>query len=113
LYHADDSANVFTNDPRGLNLPYRSKHFRPEVAVIARSFPSSCAAERLAWESSSKDVNPSSPFFEICFLDISITYTFRKVILQYLLTKIVNLAPELVAPAHPFRSEVTCPYAGE
>lgn len=33
-FHRDDARNVLSNDPSGLNLPYDSKHFRPECTVI-------------------------------------------------------------------------------
>jgi len=56
-FHRDDPRNVFTNDPSWLNLPYDSKHLRPEVAVISRASSQPGLAERLAWESAANNVN--------------------------------------------------------
>jgi len=68
-FHADDSSNILSNDPRGPELPHNSKHFRPEVTVIlfASSLPGE--AERLAGESPADEGRPvdaSSPLKVTC-----------------------------------------------
>ena len=74
LHHRLDSSNVFTNDPSGVYLPYRSKHLRPEVAVIVRSLSSTSEGEGLAWESSGENIDLSVPLMEVCFGNVFITY---------------------------------------
>ena len=74
LHHRLDSINVFTNDPSGVYLPYRSKHLRPEVAVIVRSLSSTSEGEWLAWESSGENIDLSVPLMEVCFGNVFITY---------------------------------------
>ena len=60
-YHAlldsKQSRNIFTDDPPGPELSNSPKHFRPEIAVIVRSFSSSGVAEWLAGESAGEEVN--------------------------------------------------------
>jgi hypothetical protein len=57
--HADDSSNVFANNPRGPRNRNDSDHFRPEVAVIFRALSLPGCTEWLAWESSANKVNCS------------------------------------------------------
>ena len=61
-------SNIFTNDPRGLRLLNDSKHFRPEIAVIFRSFLSSGNGERLAGESAADEVDPSFVNNSLCIV---------------------------------------------
>ena len=74
LYHREDAINVFSNDESGLHLPDDSKHCRPEVAVVCRSFSSSGCGERLAGEAPCENVNSSSPGREVGCLDVVIGY---------------------------------------
>ena len=74
LHHRLDSSNVFTNDPSGVYLPYRSKHLWPEVAVIVRSLSSTSEGEGLAWESSGENIDLSVPLMEVCFGNVFITF---------------------------------------
>jgi hypothetical protein len=74
LHHRFDSINVFTNDPSGVYLPYRSKHLWPEVAVIVRSLSSASKGERLAGESSCENIDFAVPLCEVCFGNVFITF---------------------------------------
>jgi hypothetical protein len=49
-FHADDSNNIFANDPSGPAIGNDAKHFRPERAVIARASALPADTEWLAWE---------------------------------------------------------------
>jgi hypothetical protein len=53
-FHADDSNNIFSNNPTGLCFLNDAQHFRPEVTVIflASSLPG--VTERLAGEAPGK-----------------------------------------------------------
>lgn len=74
LDHREDSTNVFSNDPIGLDLVNALKHVRPEIAVIVRASTLPGVGERLAGESAREDVDLASPFGEIGCCDVVITF---------------------------------------
>ena len=55
--HCFESNNVFANNPSGLNLPYGSKHLRPECAVIVLASSLPGLGEWMAGKSSANKVN--------------------------------------------------------
>ena len=111
LYHRNDSSNVLANDPRGSDFGYGTKHLREEIAVILRSLAASCDAEGLAGESTGKHVDLASPRSEICFSNVSISYTFIKPIIKYLVAEPVNLAVEEILPSHPYGGKLRSSYS--
>jgi hypothetical protein len=60
--HADVPSNILSNDPSGPVLVHDPKHFRPEVAVIARADSLPGKAKGLAWVSAANKVNWSVMF---------------------------------------------------
>lgn len=52
-----EAANILTEDPFGRNLPYNSKHLRPEVAVIFRASALAGTGERLTGKTSGDNVD--------------------------------------------------------
>ena len=54
---SNEATNILTDDPARTKLPYDSKHLRPEIAVVLRASSSSCDGKRLAWETSSEEVD--------------------------------------------------------
>lgn len=106
LYHTDDSSNIFSNDPSGLDLSYRPKHFAPEIAVIIRSSALSGNAEGLTGKTSGKDIDLSSVYLEIGFFDVCITYRIGKLVLQHLALELRPLAVKDIRPSDPFGRKI-------
>ena len=69
-FHADDSSNVFANNPRGPNFPYNSQHFMPDrtVIIFASALPGD--AKRLARESAGNNVNGSGELAAVKVFDV-------------------------------------------
>ena len=103
LDHREDSSNIFANDPIGLDLVNAAEHVRPEIAVIFRASSLPGITEWLTWKSSCKYIDSASPFGEVCFRDVFITFCVWIIVVQYLAAKGVYLAMEEVLP-----SEHTC-----
>jgi hypothetical protein len=55
LNHREDSSNVLTNEPIGLDFVNAAVHVRPEVAVIALASSLPGDTERLARKAASED----------------------------------------------------------
>jgi hypothetical protein len=80
--HSGDSSNIFTDNPSGPDFVNNAEHLRPEVAVIVSPPPFSCVGKRLAGESPGEDIDLASPFFETCFRDVFIGFTFGEPVVQ-------------------------------
>lgn len=59
LLNSKESRNILTNDPSWSEFANNPKHFRPEMAVVVRSFSSSGLGEWLAGEASREEVRRS------------------------------------------------------
>jgi hypothetical protein len=105
--HREDSANVLTNDPIGLDFVNAAVHVRPEVTLIILASSVPGITERLAGESSCENIDATAPFREVCLRDVFITFCVWIIVVQYLAAKGVYLAMEEVLP-----SEHTCGYFG-
>jgi hypothetical protein len=81
--------------------------------VVACAFSLSGAAEWLAWESASKDVNSSVPKSEVCGSDVGVGDCIGKMVFKYVLAKGVPFAMESVFPPHPLGGEVEASDAGK
>ena len=57
VLQSKEARNVFRQDPSGFNFVNRSKHLRPEEAIILTSFSLSGAGKRLAGEAAGEEVN--------------------------------------------------------
>jgi hypothetical protein len=62
LNHREDSSNVFTNEPIGLDFVNAAVHVRPEVAVIFRASALPGKTKGLARKASCEYVDFASPF---------------------------------------------------
>jgi hypothetical protein len=74
LDHREDSSNVFSNDPIGLDLVNTAEHVRPEVAVILRASSLPGITERLAGKAAGEYIDSASPLGEVGCGDVFITF---------------------------------------
>ena len=59
--HIDEASNIFPKHPMGPQFGNNAAHFRPQVALIRKSFSLPGGRERLARESSGEDRNGFKP----------------------------------------------------
>jgi hypothetical protein len=114
--HADDSSNVLTNDPRGLERGYNLEHCRPEITVIRHALSDPGLAEWLARESSGNNVNRLNCsglalFNEV--KDVSISFHLRPMFRQHLLTELVPLNLPGRSEPSPLHAKIKATYAGK
>jgi hypothetical protein len=109
----NDSVNIFSDDPCWLDFLYDSKHVRPQVSVIIRTFSSSCCTEWLAWESSGEYVNFPFELFGIEFSDVTDALCIGPVVVEDAIAERVDLAVKDIVPTHHFCREVETATAGE
>src|SRR5690625_110951 len=97
-----NSRNVFSHDPSWFNLSNRSKHLRPEMALVLFPQSFSSLTVRLAGESPGKDVDLSSVNREVRLCDVLIADGTRPVVIQNFARELFDLAMKDVVPAHLF-----------
>jgi hypothetical protein len=103
----DDPSNIFANDPTGPCFSNNPKHLRPEVTVIliASSLPGK--TERLAWESTRKEVEVFD-FTSLEIPDVIVNFCIFEILFNYRLAKFIVVAEAdvlvFVAP-NPLRRE--------
>lgn len=94
LDHREDSSNVFSHNPSGLDFIDGAVHCWPEIAVIFRASSSPGITERLARKAASEHVHSSAPLCEVCCCNVFITLCIWIPIIEHLAPERVYLAVE-------------------
>ena len=105
-FHADDSSNVFANNPSGANFPYNSQHFTPERTVVCLALSLPGNGKRLARESPGNNVNFSGEVGAVEVLDVCVSFSIWKVFLQNTAAKGVYFNLKNIVPTHSGRCQV-------
>lgn len=106
IFHADDSSNIFTKHPSGLDVSNDFAHLRPEVTVVVSAKSFSCKAKSLAWESAGKNVNCAAPGGGVEVADVGVACDMGEVFGEDALARWVYFDLEDVFPAGPLGGEV-------
>ena len=92
--HLDDARHILTKEPSGPDSVKAADNFRPEIAVVVKTFSFSCKTERLAGEPPTHEVNRLDRV-PIDLLDVAISGDVGPVLGEHALTPevVFNLPP--------------------